>query len=141
MFLNKFVSVGLLLLAGPGCGESGPRRAEVKGTVQLNGRPITEGLIRLIPIDGTAGPETGAAIIDGSYHIPLARGATVGRNRVELRSSRKTGGKIQDPTAKPGVFTDEFTEAFPANCNARSNLVREIEDGVNTLDFDIRAKQ
>ena len=128
------LSFSLLLL---GCSQSGPERAEVSGTVFLNGQPLESGAIQLIPVEGTRGPSAGAAVINGKYHIPIRQGATVGKNRVELHGSRRTDRKMQDPTGKPGVLTDERTEAFPADYNSRSTLVREIKEGANVLDFRV----
>jgi hypothetical protein len=128
---------GLLLLGLCVFGCSGSDKAEVSGTVKVNGEPIQEGAITFIPVEGTVGPGTGAAIRDGSYHVPQSMGATVGKNRVELRAFRNTGKKVQDPTGKPGVLTDERVLVFPPEYNDRSTLVREIKPGSNSLNFDI----
>jgi len=129
-----------IALSCVGCSDAGPRRAEVSGQVTLNGQAIAEGVIRFLPIEGTIGPETGGIITDGKYEISRQRGPIVGMNRIELRASKKTGRKIQDPTGRPGVLTDEFAELFPDNFNANSKLTREIKDGPNILNFDIAIK-
>jgi hypothetical protein len=129
------LAAGLALLAG--CSSSGPERAEVSGTVKLNGVFVEEGSISFIPVEGTTGPEAGTAIRDGKYHMPRASGAVVGRNRVVLRTIRKTGRKVQDPTAPPGVKTDELVEGFPRDHNLDSTVIREVESGSNTFDFDV----
>src|SRR5258707_14407081 len=123
-----------------GCGKKGPQRAAVSGHVTLDGQPINEGVIQFLPVEGTVGPETGGIITNGQYDISHERGPIVGRSRIELRASKKTGGKIQDPTGRPGVLTDEYKEMFPPGSNTNSSLVREIKDEPNKLDFDIRTK-
>ncbi len=127
------VVAGLICM---GCARS-PSRAEVSGTVQLNGRPIEEGAIQFIPIGGTIGPSAGEAIRNGKYHIAGDKGVTVGKNRVELRAFRTTGRKVQDATGKPGVLTAERVLAFPPEYNDESTLVRDIQAGSNVIDFDI----
>src|SRR5262249_27420377 len=82
-------------------------KAEVSGTVKLDGVPIKEGSINFIPVEGTLGPGAGAVIEDGKYHIAASKGVTVGKNRVEIRAFKNTGRKVQDPTGKPGVLTEE----------------------------------
>ena len=77
-------------------------------------------------------------ITGGKYEIPRQRGPAVGKNRVELRASGKTGRQIQDPTGRPGVLTDEYAELLPDRYNSHSTLVREIKDGPNQLDFDLQ---
>jgi hypothetical protein len=138
--LAMFCGICILVAACIGCGNKGPRRAAVSGHVTLDGELIDEGVIQFLPIEGTVGPETGGIIAKGQYDIPQERGPVVGKSRVELRASKKTGRKIQDPTGRPGTLTDEYREMFPPSSNINSSLVREIKDELNTLDFDIRTK-
>jgi hypothetical protein len=138
--IARFCLIGLLIATCVGCGKKGPQRAAVSGHVTLDGQPINEGVIQFLPVEGTVGPETGAVITNGQYDIPHERGPIVGKSRIELRASKKTGGKIQDPTGRPGVLTDEYKEMFPPSSNTNSSLVREIKDEPNKLDFDIRTK-
>src|SRR3954468_6754983 len=115
--LVRICGIGLTIAACFGCGKKGPHRAAVSGHVTLDGQPIIEGVIQFLPVEGTTGAETGGVITNGHYDIPQQRGAIVGKSRVELRASKKTGQKIQDPTGRPGVLTDEYKEVFPPSCN------------------------
>ena len=136
----KLCGIGLLIVSCLGCGKKGPRRAAASGNVTLDGVPIEKGVIQFLPVEGTVGPETGAVISNGQYDIPHERGPVVGKSRIELRASKKTGGKIQDPTGRTGVMTDEYKEVFPPSANSKSTLVRDIKDEPNKLDFDVRTK-
>ncbi|MCI0361576.1 MAG: hypothetical protein L0211_24085 [Planctomycetaceae bacterium] len=122
-----------------GCSSS-PGTAEVSGTVLLDGQPVEEGSIQFIPVEGTKGAGAGGIIKSGNYHIPRDNGVAVGRNRVELRSFRTSGGKVQDPTGAPGVFTDERVQAFPPEYNDNSTVVKEVQSGRNVFDFDVPTK-
>jgi hypothetical protein len=135
-----FVSICVALATCAGCGKKGPKRAAVAGSVSLDGQPIAEGVIQFLPVEGTLGPEAGGVIENGRYDIPRQRGPVVGKNRIELRASKKTGRKIQDATARTGTLTDESKEAFPPTANTKSTLVREIKDEPNKLDFNINSK-
>ena len=128
----------MLLLAG--CGPAGPERAEVYGTVKLNGQPVAEGAINFFPVGETKGPEAGAAIKDGKFLIARSQGPVVGKNRVELRAFQKTGRKMQDPTAPPGTLTEEIANVFPADVSTNSELFREVKSRQNEFDFDISTK-
>jgi hypothetical protein len=130
----------LVIATCVGCEKKGLQRAAVSGHVTVDGQPISEGVIQFLPIEGTIGPEAGGVITKGQYEIAQQRGPIVGKARVELRGSKKTGRKIQDPTGRPGTLTDEYKEMFPPDCNTNSSLVREIKDGLNKWDFDIRTK-
>ncbi len=123
-----------------GCGPSGPTRAEVTGTVTLNGEPVAEGSINFFPVAGVKGPEAGAAIREGKYHIPRNVGPVVGENRVELRAFQKSGRRIQDPTAPPGTMTEEIANIFPVEYNTNSTLVRDVQKGKNEFVFEIPLK-
>lgn len=134
---SAWLVVGLWFVLG--CSD-GPPRAEVSGSVQLDGTPVDEGAIQFIPVDGTQGPSSGGIIKDGKYHIARAKGVTVGKNRVELRTFRSTGRKFQDPTAKPGTLTAERVQAFPPEYNQQSTLVKDIQAGSNTIDFEVHTR-
>jgi hypothetical protein len=130
----RSIAAGFLLLTG--CSH-GPSRAEVSGSVQLDGQFVEEGSIQFIPVEGTVGPSTGEAIRNGKYHISRDKGAVIGKNRVELRTFRITERKIQDPTGKPGVMSAERVQAFPAEYSDKSTVIKEIKAGSNVIDFDV----
>jgi hypothetical protein len=138
MRVLRLAALAALLLAA-GC--SGGGKAEVSGTVLLDGEPVEQGSINFIPVEGTSGPGVGAVIKDGKYHIPKGKGVTVGKNRVELRAFRMSGRKVPDPMGRPGALTDERVPAFPPEYNTRSTLVREVQPGSNTFDFEVRTKR
>jgi hypothetical protein len=127
-----FLAAGLFAL---GC--SGDGLSEVTGTVRLNGEPVPEGAITFIPVEGNTGPGAGAVIENGKYQIRRDKGVSPGKNRVEIRAFRGSGRKVQDPTAKPGVLTEERVPAFPPEFNDKSTLVRDVKRGSDTIDFDI----
>jgi hypothetical protein len=137
MGARHFCCLTAVLLFLAGC--SG-QRAEVSGTVRLDGLAIEEGAIQFIPVEGTTGPSAGGVIKDGHYHIAQSKGVTIGKNRVELRAFRKTGRKVSDPTGPPGSITDERVQAFPPEYNERGTVIREVRAGSNTIDFDVRTK-
>ncbi len=120
------------------CSGSGPKKAEVSGTVSVNGVKIEEGSIQFIPVDGTTGPAAGGVIKNGKYHIARDNGVVVGKNRVELRAFAYSGKKVQDPTGLPGVLADERIQVFPPEYNENSTVIKEIHAGSNTIDFNIR---
>ena len=138
--IARLFAICLVISICCGCGKKGPRRAAATGHVSLDGQPIKEGVIQFLPVEGTVGPETGGVITNGQYDIPRERGPVVGKSRIELRASKKTGRKIQDPTGRSGTLTDEYVEMFPPSANTNSTLVREIKDEPNKLDFDVHAK-
>ncbi len=124
------VFTGLLLLAV--CGD-GLRRAAVSGIILIDKEPLPEGAIDFFPIDG---PQVGGVVKNGQYSIPEAKGVIVGSNRVEIRGFRKSGRKVEDVWEK-GKMIEERVFAVPPEYNVKSTLVRAVQAGNNTFDFDL----
>jgi hypothetical protein len=130
-----------LLLPAVGCYKSPVQnRGSISGEVKLNGQPISQGSILLTPLEGTQGTASGGEIKSGRYELPLAAGAAIGWNRVELRAARKTGRLVQKPMARKGVLIDEVVEMVPPQFNSASTLKVEVKPGNNTADFEITSK-
>lgn len=127
-----------LLLGCIGCGKSdGLSRAAVGGRVTLDGTEIVVGTIAFYPADGLQGPVAGGSIQNGQYSIARDRGPIVGKNRVEIHASKKTGRQVQAPMAEPGAMTDEVLEAVPSRYNTQSTLVADVKPGKNVLDYEL----
>lgn len=121
---------GLLLLSGCGGTES-----SIWGTVNLDGKPVADGAIRFIPMEGTRGPDAGAVIRDGKYKVVVKELAS-GKYRVSIRGY-KPGPRVEpDPLAGPPIKGTE--QIVPKKYQDEgSELVKELTMGVNRLDFDL----
>lgn len=128
------------LLIVTGCGNQGPPRVAVQGTVQFDGKPVPDGSIRFIPLEGTPGPESAAAIVDGKYLLDEDTGPPIGKLRVEIR---------QGATIPPGLTNDHSAalpkkyqlpqNKIPPQFNDRSSLsVETVLGSMNTFDFDLK---
>ena len=132
---NRYLAVITLLvvIVCSGCGRGNPNRAEVHGTVTLDGQALDQGTISFLPSGQTKGPAAGASIVDGSYSISADAGPAIGTNRVEIRSARATGGRL--PNGDPAI--DEF---IPSQYNTKTKLTVTIEPGGNIADFPLQLK-
>ena len=136
---------GLILLAATGCGgqkELEFSTSQVQGTVSYQGKPLESGKIRFIPdgevINGqVAGKAIFADIKDGKYTVSAEDGATVGKNRVEIKSYRGSG-KMMVSSAGEGQKVEEVVQFIPARFNTESTLSIEIKEGENVHDFDLK---
>jgi hypothetical protein len=122
-----------------GCGKGGPQRATVAGSVQLDGQPVESGSIAFYPVEGTRGPSAGGRIEAGRYRIASAKGAVVGKARVEINAPKKTGRMIPDPINSKALV-EEYVEGIPSKYNSESTLTRDIAAGDNQLDFNLTTK-
>jgi hypothetical protein len=107
----------------------------ISGTVNLNGKPVAEGDIRFVPVEGTKGTDAGAVIQDGKYKVRLT-GLAGGKYRVSIRGYKQSGRLEPDPLGGPPV--KGAVQIVPKEYHGEeSTLVREITRGANRLDFDL----
>lgn len=122
--------IGLIVLAiMAGCGGgSGVERAVVSGTVAFQGRPVADGMIRFVPIEGTTGPAAGAVIKNGRYEVKASGGATAGVCMVEIRGFQQAAADNR-PAAGPqiGLKPERRVQFIPPRYNLQSTLQVTIE--------------
>jgi hypothetical protein len=117
-----------------GCGKS-ENRAEISGTVRVNGKLLSSGAISFRPTEGTEGPSSGAPIADGKYHVPRTMGVAIGKNQVCIISPTPTGRKID---RGGGLMVDEGVQTIPPKYNYSTELVCKVQAKSNELDFDLK---
>lgn len=127
------------LLIVTGCGNQGPQRVAVQGTVQFDGKPVPDGSIRFIPLEGTPGPETAAPIVDGKYVLEEDSGPPVGKLRVEIRQGATIPPDLtNDHTALPKKYHLP-QNSIPPQFNDKSSLsVETVVGSMNTFDFNLK---
>ena len=135
----KLLLVFLVPTLALGCQgqQEGPARGALAGQVSLEGESIQDGRISLIPIDGTKGPASGGTISLGKYSIPANKGPVIGRHRVEITASRKTGKQLKAMPPATGTM-DEMEQYIPSKYNTTSTLTTEIKQGDNTANFNLK---
>jgi hypothetical protein len=84
-----------------GCGESGPPRYHVSGTVTYKGQPVPVGSIIFQPDAraGNAGPYGNATIKDGKFDTHVDGEPTVGGPQIVLVEA--FDGKVENPEYAP----------------------------------------
>lgn len=124
----------LVLGSAEGCGESGPRRFSLSGTVTYDGQPVANGSMGLGPVDSkTKGVVTD--IIDGHYEFTRANGPVGGKYTVWIEAQRPSGKKI--PSEDGSAPVDQLIQYIPAAYNVNSTLEVEITADRNDLDFHL----
>jgi hypothetical protein len=134
------ISCFAILFLSAGCGKDAGNRGALSGKVTLDGQPLEQGSILLMPIEGAKGPATGGQIERGRYSLSDKAGPAVGRNRVEIRAVRKSGKMVQKPMAPQGEMVEGVEEAVAPRFNSESTLKVEIKPGNNTADFEVQSK-
>ena len=129
--------VMLAVLSG-GCGDAFDGRRAVSGTVIFQGRPLDQGIITFIPATAGLPTQAGAAILDGRFTIPRAKGLVPGKYKVSISSG--DGKTPADPSGGPPGPSGNFSskERIPAEYNVASrHEVQVTGDGANRFDFTI----
>jgi hypothetical protein len=132
--------VGAALSALVGCGDAGPERATVSGTVTFQGQPLQYGQIMIRPAEGTKAAASGAQIVDGEYTVDARGGVQVGTYTVRIEANRfKDTGQPAPPDAGEGdIMGGPPQEQYiPAKYNDQSTLTLTIPPGEShvTKDF------
>jgi hypothetical protein len=136
MNLFKVQVLALALTAFVGCSE-GPQRIPVKGTVNLDGKPLATGNLLMTPLK--KGPVAGCDIKDGSFEMPSERGPGPGEYRVEITAYRPTGNKVFDTDLN--VATETLEPIVPARYNTATELTATVSaETENEFTFDLKSK-
>ena len=119
------IAPGFVLLLAGGCSRSDlPSLAPVSGTVTLDGKPLKQALVTFRPAKNRA-----------------SRGRTDGEGHYELLySPGNRGAKIGNHTIIISVRTElDPVERIPAKYNSRTTLTRQVKEGKNVIDFDLKS--
>ena len=140
--MNTHLRIAGLLMMGLwlGCGSRDNTRASIAGNVTLDGQRVEQGAIVFLPIEGTRGIAVGGEIRNGQYTLTAAKGPAIGRNRVEIRVTQKTGKMIPKGLGGTGKMVEEQVEAVAPQFNLESKLVFEVKPGDNTADYEVTSK-
>lgn len=121
MLMAALVAAALPLMSG--CGDRGPRRYRISGTVACAGKPVPLGRIVFDPdiAQGNAGPQGFAAIENGRYDTsaPHCKG-TVGGPMVVRIDGVQTGGGEDVASSGRSLFpTHELRVDLPKSDTTR----------------------
>lgn len=122
------LSMGAVGLCG-GCG-SEFNLGQVSGTVTLDGAPAGGLQILFEPQDMAKPSSMGFTQADGKYQLRCSSGddgAVLGQHTVRVTPVER------DEPAGPPI-------AIPAKYNSRSELVREVKAGSNTINLELAAQ-
>lgn len=124
-----------------GCGDKGPDRAIVSGTVTYKGEPISDGTILFTPMATSRAPSAGASIVDGNYKIDGHGGVPVGMHRINIEAYRNVSSTLRPGQPEPRNYSDGKVrqQYLPKTYNASSQLQITIEPGSReiTKNFDL----
>lgn len=129
-----------LLVTSLGCGSGNPlNRQAVSGKVTLDGQPLDQGTIELVPTVTEGGILSGGAIRDGSFQVPADKGLPPGTYTVRIYSVEGDAAPAA-PAGADIVKAPLAKERIPAKYNSQSELTAEVKDGEsNIFTFDLKS--
>jgi hypothetical protein len=128
--MTRLIGLALMTIGLCGCGDRGPERVVVSGTVTHNGRPIPEGTIRFDPVQTSLVPGAGAAIKDGKYTVDVHGGVPTGTHRIRIEANRQ----VKAPSGSP--FPHGLKQYIPKKYNDNTQLKLTIEPGSAKISKD-----
>lgn len=138
MLTNHFISRRyicssiLVVVALAGCGgtpDDAPDLFQVTGNVTLDGNPLENGEILMMPASGSGRPDAGR-IENGKFTLKC----TAGPKRVEITATKEV------PAADPGGIPD-YISIIPSRYNDETELTANIEaNDENSVDFPLDSK-
>ena len=119
--------MALALLAG--CGDG---KAQIDGTVTLDGVPVETGSIAFV----SENVREGAVIAGGRFHAAVPPG----RYKLELNGTKLVGQRTQKGFDGKDETLPITEELFPPKFNVQSTLSEEIKPGTHPLKLDLKSK-
>lgn len=136
--MNRYgmsLTAAVVMAAFVGCSNS-DGMVPVEGQVMLNGKPLETGQMQFIPTQGTKGPTSGAALVDGKFSARIPEGKIL----VKITSPEKYGPRTEhfDPATNSTVVNQMARERVPAKYNEISELVVDVKSGGEPLVMDLK---
>ena len=137
---RRLLPVLLICIFAAGCGDSGPPRAPIAGSVTVGGAPLKAGRVLFVPQAPTEGPAVSARIVDGQYTLPEEDGPVVGSHRVEVEADLPLAFEIDDEAAFAKAKGKLPRQPIPPAYNRQSTLTCDVKaDEANRYDITIPA--
>jgi hypothetical protein len=137
--MSRTIASAALLAAAisfTGCGESGPPRAPIAGSVTVGGAPLKAGRILFLPQAPTEGPAVSARVVDGKYSLTDDDGPIAGSHRVEVESDLPISFDLDDEAAFARLKGKLPRQPVPSKFNRESTLSVDVKLDVENR-FDV----
>ncbi|MEX0642866.1 MAG: hypothetical protein WD468_09210 [Pirellulales bacterium] len=125
---QRIAAVVLIAILISGCSKGRPV-GDVRGTVTVNGQPLSEGAVRFVPVNGDT-PTSGGIIRDGKFQVEVP----IAKQRVEISAN------VVDEEKTPPNPTDDqivMKRLVPQRYNTNSDLTLDVVSGVNEPVFNL----
>lgn len=123
--------MGILCAMAIGCGGSdAPPTASVEGTITIDGQPAGDVQVMFVP---AAGGRPAMAVTNAEGHYELAYssdidGAAIGEHNVSFQ-----------PAAEDDAELQQKLKGFPVQYMQSGAEIAIVDEGSNTIDFDLKS--
>jgi hypothetical protein len=123
-----FVACALGSLGG--CGQNSAL-VEIGGGVIFDGKPVENGLIRFLPVDGGS-PTAAGEIANGKYAVKVSPG----KKQVQIEAFKVVGHHYHRNDPKDRLL-DTLEQILPERYNVKSELTCDVQPGKRVYDFTL----
>ncbi len=128
-----------IFVTGCGSADTGPPRYAVKGTVTLDGAPLSHGTIQFQSTDNVYG-NTMAEVLQGSFSIPQKSGPVAGEYRILISSIDKIPAPTDPDEAMRQAELPPPAEKIAEKYNSKTELAATVsESGPNDFTFTVES--
>lgn len=120
-----------------GNGSSPTTKVDVQGVVTLDGQPLEEASIHLLPTEQNGGTLTAGRITNGKFVLVGPRAVVPGSYRVEIRSKGQTRRTLPQAIGHPEEMAVETSEGVAPRFNSASELTVVVGSGSTTMNFEV----
>ncbi|MGL4551282.1 MAG: hypothetical protein ACRC33_08840 [Gemmataceae bacterium] len=120
------------VLSAAGCGD--PNSGTVSGKVTVGGKPLADGTVQFVPVDGSTAT-AGGKVKDGGYSVKVP----VGTMKVSFSAPKVVGQKKVYNTPDSPVMP-VTAEGLPARFNEKTELTLTVKSGSNQKDWALEEK-
>ncbi len=151
--------LGIALMLGTititGCGDGGPKLAPASGIVKIDGEPKAKLLVTFVPTSGGPGA-VGQTNEKGEFTLNTngKSGAVLGEHKVSITTIKEAAESSSSSAASAPSGSDAYMnqgrvnpkdfktpkEPIPDKYNTNTELIRQVESGKNSFDFDLKLK-
>ncbi|MEI6872224.1 MAG: hypothetical protein WCL08_08070, partial [Verrucomicrobiota bacterium] len=107
------------------------KRAQVIGSVTVNGKPVSWGTVVFTPAN-SSDPEVAARITNGKFKLGATIGASVGNNTLKVVYSAADVPSLSKDAAPGGII-----ETQKKSASEKGDLGCEIKEGSNILNIEL----
>ncbi len=129
----------VLMVALVGCGD----QFSVHGKITVNGEPLEQAELKLVPVASSGGDEIGTVVTNGEFSLVDPDRLRETEYQVQIRAFKSTGKKVWDGMGdgKDKNMVEDVKQFIPIKYNDASELRVSLKRGRNEFSTDLKVNR